>query len=103
MKLLAYATVADYADRRTVDHSGRVVPYTRQKLNGRLLVLRRLAERYGGKRAVEEAARAAREMDRYKSREKRVEIARQLARRLGIPPATARSILHRVSRGRRRR
>jgi len=59
VKLLTVVTIADPVDGYTVDHHGRRVRFTRKLLSRRFLVFRRLANRYGGKRAVETGQRIA--------------------------------------------
>ena len=102
VKLLAAATVADLLDGYTVDHRGRRVRYTIGKLRGRLLVLYRLARRYGGIEVVEKAHRIAFEALKLPKSMRKAFIKREL-RKLGVSTEFIEQAIARTNAGRSRR
>ncbi len=102
VKLLTAATIADLADGYTVDHRGRRIRFTRKLLSGRFLVLRRLAKRYGGKRAVETGYKIAREALEIPAGPKRKRfIKEQLKEKLGLATETIEQLIARTNKFRR--
>ena len=98
VKLLAYAQLADLLDGYTRDHHGRRKRFTAKTWAGRLLVLRRLAERYGGKRAVELIQEYRRELQAARTRREKERVLLEAARELGIPRKQALEIIRKVNR-----
>jgi len=95
VKLLAFAQLVDYADGKTVDHYGRVRKFTGKLWAGRSLVLRRLADEYGGKRAIEV-------MQHYKHilantpAKQRKHVLLEAAKKMGIDKPTAETIIRKL-------
>jgi len=96
VKLLAFAQLADYADGKTVDHHGRTVRFTDRKWAGRTMVLKRLAAKYGGKKAVETIQKYKEKLKKAKSKREKERILLQAAKELGIDKSTAKSIMESV-------
>jgi len=96
VKLLAFAQLADYADGKTVDHSGRVRRFTSRLWSGRMLVLRRLAKRYGGVRAVKIATEYRRFLDEARSWREKRSILLEAAHEMGLPKKMAERIIRKV-------
>ena len=84
VKLLVAATLADLADGKTVDHRGRTTRFTRKKLQGRFLVLQRLAKKVGGKEAVEKGREIARQALKLKPGRERKKFLKKALKELGI-------------------
>ena len=84
VKLLVGALLADLAGGYTVDHSGRRVRFTKKKLQGRFLVLQRLAKKYGGKEAVEKGREIAKKALSIKNLRERKAYLKRALRELGI-------------------
>ena len=93
VKLLAFAQLADLYDGYTRNHQGHRVRFTGRLWAGRLLVLKRLANRYGGKRAVELIQRYKQELEEARSRTAKREILLEAARKLDIPRKQAEEII----------
>jgi hypothetical protein len=98
VKLLVAATVADLADGYTVDHYGRRVRYTRQKLLGRFLVLQRLAKRHGGGWAVDYGRQVALNALKIKDKRLRKQYIKEHLQKLGLAPETIERLIARTNR-----
>jgi len=99
-KYVAFAQLADYIDKLTVNHRGKVIRFTKKLFNGRTLVLIRLGKKkwpHKYKRVVNLIRKAAKEMDNTRSKAERVKIALKTAKKLGIPSKTAKSIIKKVN------
>jgi len=99
-KLVAFAQLADYIDKLTVNHKGKVVRFTKKLFNGRMLVLIRLGKKKWPRKykyVVNLIKKAAKEMDNARSKAERVKVALEIAKKLRIPPKTAKSIIKKVN------
>lgn len=97
VKLIAAAQLADLADGKTVDHSGRVKKFSGRTWVGRLRILYLLAKRYGGKSAVKIVAKYGSKALKVKSPKERRKIVVEGLKRLGLSPPTIRRLLRKTN------
>jgi len=86
VKLIAAAQLADLADKKTRDHHGEKIPFTSRTWQGRMLVLRRLSKKVGGKRAVEVVDKYGKAALKAPSKAERLAVIKQGLKKLGLKP-----------------
>ncbi len=98
-KRVALAQLLDYVDGWTVNHKGDVVPFTARKWQGRTLVLIRLGKQRFKKKyqqVIDLINHYRRRISKTESLTKRIQLALEAARKLGIPEKEAKRILKKV-------